>query len=93
MSFDSSSILSNEIKENLIYNLGLISMIIVERDTIKFGDSFGEILAARNLGYPKIYKIVENIKDFDVRWLTVGKAFTILLKRFIKYSKIFYLSA
>ena len=80
LSFDSSSILSNDIKEkpNLQFGFNL-NDFNVERDTIKFGDSFGEILAARNLSYPKIYKIVENIKDsFDVRWLTVGKAFTIL---------------
>ena len=80
LSFDSSSILSNKIKEKPNLQFGFnFNDYNVERDTIKFGDSFGEILAARNLSYPKIYKIVENIKDsFDVRWLTVGKAFTIL---------------
>ena len=78
--FDSSSILLNDIKEKPNLQFGFnFNDYNVERDTIKFGDSFGEILAARNLSYPKIYKIVENIKDsFDVRWLTVGKAFTIL---------------
>ena len=80
LSFDSSSILSNDFKEKPNLQFGFnFNDYNVERDTIKFGDSFGEILAARNLSYPKIYKIVEKIKDsFDVRWLTVGKAFTIL---------------
>jgi len=78
--FDSSSILLNDIKEKPNLQFGFnFNDYNVERDTIKFGDSFGEILAARDLSYPKIYKIVENIKDsFDVRWLTVGKAYTIL---------------
>ncbi len=51
----------------------------VSRDTIKAGDSFGEILIKKKLSYPQIYKIVEGIKDsFDIRWLTLGKPYTIL---------------
>ena len=51
----------------------------VSRDTIKPGDSFGEILINKKLSYPQIYKIVQTIKDsFDIRWLTAGKPYTIL---------------
>ncbi|MBU87137.1 MAG: peptidase M23 [Flavobacteriaceae bacterium] len=80
LTFDSSSLLSNNSKEKPNLEFGFnINDFNIERDTIKFGDSFGEILASRNVSYPKIYKIVESIKDsFDVRWLTVGKAYTIL---------------
>ncbi len=51
----------------------------VSRDTIRSGDSFGEILINKKLSYPQIYKIVQTIKDsFDIRWLTTGKPYTIL---------------
>jgi murein DD-endopeptidase MepM/ murein hydrolase activator NlpD len=51
----------------------------VSRDTIRSGDSFGEILINKKMSYPQIYKIVQNIKDsFDIRWLTAGKPYTIL---------------
>ena len=51
----------------------------VSRDTIRSGDSFGEILINKKLSYPQIYKIVQAIKDsFDIRWLTAGKPYTIL---------------
>ena len=83
LTFDSISLLTNNSKEkpNLEFGFNLNDFNI-ERDTIKSGDSFGEILASRNVSYPKIYKIVENIKDsFDVRWLTVGKAYAILYSK------------
>ena len=51
----------------------------VQRDTIRFGDSFGEIMLRNKLSYSQIYNIVQSIKDsFDVRWLTTGKPYTIL---------------
>ena len=51
----------------------------VSRDTIRSGDSFGEILINRKLSYSQIYKINQAIKDsFDTRWLTIGKPYTIL---------------
>ena len=51
----------------------------VSRDTIRSGDSFGEILINKKMSYPQIYKIVQTIKDsFDIRWLTAGKPYTIL---------------
>ena len=52
---------------------------IVKRDTIKKGDSFGEILQRNNIGYPKIFKIAEKAKDtFDIRRLQLGKPYTLL---------------
>jgi murein DD-endopeptidase MepM/ murein hydrolase activator NlpD len=51
----------------------------VKRDTIKKGDSFGEILERNNIGYPRIYHIAEKAKDsFDIRKLQVGRPYTLL---------------
>ena len=83
LTFDSSSLFPNNSKEKPNVEFGFnLNDFNIERDTIKFGDSFGEILASRKVSYTKIYKISEKIKDsFDVRWLTVGKAFTILYSK------------
>ncbi len=55
---------------------------IVKRDTIKKGDSFGEILERNKIGYPKIHHIAEKAKDtFDIRKLQVGKPFTLLFSK------------
>ena len=52
---------------------------VVKRDTIKKGDSFGEILERNKLGYPKIFHIAEKAKDtFDIRKLQLGKPYTLL---------------
>ncbi|MCK8479201.1 peptidoglycan DD-metalloendopeptidase family protein [Psychroserpens algicola] len=52
---------------------------IVKRDTIKAGDSFGEILERNNIGYPKIFNIAEKTKDsFDITKLKAGKPYTLL---------------
>jgi murein DD-endopeptidase MepM/ murein hydrolase activator NlpD len=51
----------------------------VKRDTIKKGDSFGEILERNNIGYPRIFHIAEKAKDsFDIRKLQVGRPYTLL---------------
>jgi len=53
----------------------------VVEDTIRKGDSFGEILYKNHIEYPEVYKIVQGSKDsFDVRNLRVGKPYTILAK-------------
>jgi len=58
------------------YNL---NHYLVVRDTIKAGDSFGEILQRNNIGYPEIYNIVEGVKDsFNIASLQVGKPYTLL---------------
>ena len=55
---------------------------IVVRDTIRKGDSFGEILERNKIGYPKIFHIAEKAKDtFDIRKLIVGKPYTLLFSK------------
>ena len=52
---------------------------VVKKDTIRKGDSFGEILERNHVGYPKIFNIAEKAKDtFDIRRLQVGKPYTLL---------------
>ena len=66
------------IPENIEFGFN-IDNFVVKRDTIKPGDSFGEIMEKNKIGYPKIYQITNKIKDsFDVRWLTAGKPYVIL---------------
>ena len=67
-----------ENKPNIEFGINVDNYKIF-RDTIRPGDSFGEILIKKKLSYPQIYKIVQGIKDsFDIRWLTLGKPYTIL---------------
>ena len=67
-----------EEKQNIEFGLNLDDFK-VHRDTIRFGDSFGEIMLRNKLSYSEIYNIVQGIKDsFDVRWLTTGKPYTFL---------------
>ncbi|WP_430905965.1 peptidoglycan DD-metalloendopeptidase family protein [Maribacter sp. 2-571] len=48
-------------------------------DTVKNGDSFGELMLSHKVEYPKIAKISEDFKDtFDVRRIRVGKPYMIL---------------
>ncbi|WP_323787199.1 M23 family metallopeptidase [Psychroserpens sp.] len=52
---------------------------IVKKDTIRKGDSFGEILERNHIGYPRIFNIAEKVKDsFDIRKLQLGKPYTLL---------------
>lgn len=66
-----------------VYEFGFnLSDYIVKRDTIKRGDSFGEILERNQIGYPKIFHIAEKAKDsFDIRKLQVGKPYTLLCSK------------
>jgi len=65
------------------YEFGFnLNDFVVLRDTIKKGDSFGEILERNKIGYPKIYNIAEIAKDsFDIRKLQVGKPYTLLCSK------------
>ncbi|GGG38528.1 peptidoglycan DD-metalloendopeptidase family protein [Bizionia arctica] len=55
---------------------------VVKRDTVRAGDSFGEIMQRNNVGYPKIFQIVEKARDsFDIRKLQIGKPYTILCSK------------
>ncbi|MBU2928080.1 M23 family metallopeptidase [Winogradskyella psychrotolerans] len=59
-----------------------INDYIVQRDTIKSGDSFGEIMQRNNIGYPNIFKIAEVTKDtFDIRKLHPGRPYTLLYSK------------
>jgi murein DD-endopeptidase MepM/ murein hydrolase activator NlpD len=52
---------------------------VVVKDTIRNGDSFGEILVDNNIGYGTVFKIAEQTKDtFDIRKLQIGKPYTLL---------------
>lgn len=51
----------------------------VHQDTVKNGDSFGELMLKSNVAYPKIAEVSENFRDtFDVRKIRVGKPYLIL---------------
>ncbi|WP_338356779.1 M23 family metallopeptidase [Yeosuana marina] len=56
---------------------------VVKRDTVRNGDTFGDILERNKLGYPKIFNIVQKAKDtFDIaRGLQVGKPYTLLCSK------------
>ncbi len=59
-----------------------VEQYIIKRDTIKKGDSFGEILERNHIGYPKIFQIAEKARDtFDIRRLQVGKPYTLLFPK------------
>ena len=71
-----------EEKPKIIEEFGyILNNYKVIRDTIKSGESFGEILDRHHIDYPAIYKIAEAAKDtFDIRKLRAGKPYTILAK-------------
>ena len=51
----------------------------VQQDTVRNGDSFGELMLSNKVDYPKIAKISQDFKDtFDVRKIRVGKPYVIL---------------
>jgi len=69
-----------EAKEAEIMEFGFnLNDYVVVKDTIRNGDSFGEILVQNNIGYGTVFKIAEKTKDtFDIRKLQVGKPYTLL---------------
>lgn len=68
------------IEPEIIYEFGYkLDDYKVINDTIKRGESFGEILDRHHVDYPIISKIATKIKDtFDVRRVRAGKPYTIL---------------
>ena len=55
---------------------------LVINDTIKSGESFGQILDRHHVDYPKINQIATSVKDiFDVRRVRAGKPYTILASK------------
>ncbi|MCX7546403.1 peptidoglycan DD-metalloendopeptidase family protein [Xanthomarina sp. F1114] len=63
-----------------VYEFGFnLNNYFVKRDTVRAGDSFGEIMQRNKIGYPKIFQIAEKARDsFDIRKLQIGKPYTIL---------------
>lgn len=73
--------LSSNYQEKIEFGYNLNNFIVV-RDTIRKGDSFGEILESNKLGYPKIFQIAEKAKEtFDIRKLQVGKPYMLLCSK------------
>lgn len=65
-----------EVNERFGFNL---DEFIVKLDTIRYGDSFGELMMQNKVEYPKVAAISENFRDsFDVRKIRVGKPYVIL---------------
>jgi len=55
---------------------------VVERDTVKSGDSFGKILFDSHVGYGTIQQISDTIQDvFDTRKIKAGKPYVLLKSR------------
>tara|TARA_R110002050_G_C8952623_1_gene513506 strand:- start:1831 stop:3102 length:1272 start_codon:yes stop_codon:yes gene_type:complete len=52
---------------------------VVLKDTVRNGDSFGELMLKNKVDYQKIFKVSTELKDtFDVRKFQVGKPYAIL---------------
>jgi murein DD-endopeptidase MepM/ murein hydrolase activator NlpD len=75
--------IEEEVKPEIIKEFGyILDDYKVIRDTIKNGESFGEILDRHHIDYPFIYKIAAAARDtFDIRKLRAGKPYTILAKK------------
>lgn len=64
-----------------VYEFGFnLSDYIVKRDTVKAGESFGQILERNKIGYPKIFHIAEKTKEtYNIaRFFQQGKPYTLL---------------
>ena len=63
-----------------VYEFGFnLNDYVVKRDTIRKGDSFGEILQRNQIDYSKIFQIAQLTKDsFDITKLQIGKPYTLL---------------
>lgn len=67
------------VEENIEFGFKLDDYV-VKRDTVKAGESFGEILERNNVGYPKIFHIAEKTKEvYNIaRFFQKGKPYAIL---------------
>jgi len=68
------------IKDPVVTHFGFnLEDFKVEQDTVKYGDSFGELMLKNKVDYPKVVKVSEAYRDtFDVRKIRVGKPYLIL---------------
>lgn len=70
--------ISVESPESTEYGFNLKNFKVFQ-DTVRNGDSFGELMLENKVEYPKIAKISEEYRDtFDVRRIRVGKPYLIL---------------
>ena len=73
---DAIAVIEKPVQKKYGFNLDNFT---VAYDTVRNGDSFGELMIKNKVDYPKIYKVSEEYKDtFDVRKIQVGKPYTIL---------------
>jgi len=80
------------VKPKPVYKFGYkLDDYKVTLDTIKSGESFGEIMDRHHVDYPKIYQIAGSIKEvFDVRRVRAGKPYMILSsKDSLEKAKVF----
>lgn len=66
-----------------VYEFGFnLNDFYVKRDTVRAGDSFGEIMQRHKIGYPRIFQIAEKARDsFDIRKLQIGRPYTLLCSK------------
>ena len=67
-----------------IYEFGFnLNDYVVKRDTVRSGESFGQILEKNKIGYPKIFHIAEKTKEtYNIaRFFQKGKVYTILCSK------------
>jgi len=65
-------------KPAMAYGFNLDEFEVIT-DTIRSGDSFGELMLENKVDYPKIYELTQHYKDtFDVKRIRVGKPYMIL---------------
>ncbi len=69
-----------QIQEPIIEQYGyVLNDFNVVRDTIRKGDTFGDILAANGVSHSKILEVATKFRDsFDVRRIVVGKPYVLL---------------
>jgi len=77
---DYEAVKISPIEDPIVTHFGFnLEDFTVQQDTIKYGDSFGELMLKNKVDYPKIAKISEEFRDtFDVRKIRVGKPYLIL---------------
>lgn len=67
-----------EVKPRMAYGFNLDDFTVLA-DTVRKGDSFGELMIRNKVEYPKIALVAERFRDtFDVRRIRVGKPYLIL---------------
>lgn len=77
---DVAEVVEEEPAPAIIEEFGFVlNDYVVVRDTIKSGDSFGNILINHGVNHGKIFEIVQEVKDiFDPRRIVLGQPYVIL---------------